>query len=89
MGGTGRRMRRKRANDEGREGGGGLGLHAMRLQRISQRGESSLELCVRIPCVCVCVCTGSIALSRQKPMKYVFENCTQFIIELIQLEGQL
>ena len=40
-------------------------------------------------CVCVCVCTGSIALSRQKPMKYVFENCTQFIIELIQLEGKL
>ena len=39
--------------------------------------------------MCVCVCAGSIDLSRQKSMKYVFENCTQFIIELIQLEGQL
>ena len=45
-------------------------------------------VCLRA-CVCVCVHAGSIDLSRQKSMKYVFENCAQFIIELIQLEGQL
>ena len=26
------------------------------LPKISQHAESSLELCVRSPCVCVCVC---------------------------------
>ena len=56
LGGSGHSMRRKRANDEGRVGGDGLGLHTMRLPKISQHGESSLELCVRIPYVCVCVC---------------------------------
>ena len=55
LGGTGHSMRRKGASDEQRVGGGGLGLHAMRLPKISQHGESSLEVCVRSPCVCVCV----------------------------------
>ena len=87
LGGTGHSMRRKGASDEGRVGGGGLGLHAS--ENFSAWGELFGTMCKESLCVCVCVCAGSIDLSRQKSMKYVFENCTQFIVELFQLEGQL
>ena len=71
LGGTGHSMRRKGASDEGRVGGVDLGYM---LPKISQHGESSLELCVRSPCVCVCVCVCMCWLNRSE-QREIHEVC--------------